>query len=219
MIDTHAFDTDQLGYNFFPPAAPHTVGHSQLKVVIRPAPTEAHYDPESLTCSVAGRFGGVEPLRVHHPWLLDTAYRVCAGHVTLDDRKGKRVTAFTFGGELHIEAADQRTVCRLTSPAPILHHPRLEDSLERRLGEEVEILFAERRAAWLGAEEQFERRLAQADPLALYYACLTALGEKFDCDVEREDDIDHALRHFLRAALAARSADAAMETPSLAEIV
>jgi len=83
----------------------------------------------------------------------------------------------------------------------------------------VEILFAERRAAWLGAEEQFERRLAQADPLALYYACLAALCQKFDCDMEREDDIDHALRHFLRAALAARSADAAIETPPLAEVV
>lgn len=218
MMNTELdYDSDQLGYSFYPPEAPYDFGHAQLKVVIRPEPTGEHYDPESLTCHVAGR-SGLEPLHVHHPWTLEQTYRVCAGHVTLDDRKGKQVVAFTFGGQLHIDAGPQRTICRLTSPVPILHHSASEAPLERRLSEEVEILLAERRAAWRD-EERFERRLAAADPEQLYWACLTALCEKFDCAPAWHEAVVDQLRRVLHTALSTRSSQLAQKVPPLAEVV
>jgi hypothetical protein len=212
-----AYDTDQLGYSFYPPEEPHDLGHARLKVVIRPEPTGKHYDPESLTCSIAGR-SGPEPLHVRHPWTLEPTYRVCAGHVTLDDRKGKQVVAFTFGGELRIDANPQRTICRLTSPVPILHHSPGESPLERRLSEEVEILLAERRAAYVD-EDRFERRLAAADPVQLYWACLAALCEKFDCAPDWHEAVVDQLRHILHTALATRLSKLALKIPPLAEVV
>lgn len=215
----HTRDTDELGYSFFPREEPHDIGHSELKVIIRPMPTERHYDPETLTCTIAPHSGGTETLRVHHPWVLDTTYRLCAGHVTLEDRKGKRVVAFTFGGELHIDSTERRTICRLISPTPILEHSQQRDSLELLLGEEAEILFAERRAAWLHNENEFDRRLANADPQQLYYACLAALRDKIDQWPEWEEPIHQEFKHFLHTALAPRSADAAIEIPALTDLL
>ncbi len=200
MLD-QAFDTHELGYSFFPPGEPHEIGHPQLQIIIRPTPTEKHFDPEIVTCTVAPTSGGTDELRVHHPWVSEPTYRVCAGHVLIEDRKGKQVAAFTFGGALHIDSNDQRTMCRLTSPAPILQCSLTSDPLEVMLGEEVEILFAERRAAWLHDEDAFDKRLAAADPLALYQACLRALRDKFEQFPKWEEPIIAKLIHFLHTTL------------------
>ena len=207
-------DTDELGYSFFPSDDPHDVGHPQLKVIIRPAPTGRHYDPEVITCTIAPASGGAEMLRVHHPWILADTYRVCAGHVILEDRKGKQVVAFTFGGELRIDSNQARTICCLTSPAPILEQSLMRDSLEVLLGEEVEILFAERRAAWLHDTNTLDKRLAAADPSALYRACLATLRAKFDQFPEWEEPIVEELIHFLHTTTLLRS-----DVPSLTDLL
>ena len=217
-------DAAELGYSFLPTAEPHDIGHAQLTVVIRPAPTEKHFDPEVAVCTVAvtsggTASGGVMPLRVHHPWILDTPYRVCAGHIRLEDRKGKQVTAFTFGGELHIDSDVHRTICHFTSPAPILEHSRQRDTLEVLLGEEVEILFAERRAAARNQADGFDHRLAAADPLQLYLACLSALRDKIDQWPAWEEPIHAEFKHFLHTTLENRSADAAIEIPALTDLL
>jgi hypothetical protein len=211
-------DAEELGYSFLPAEA-HEIGHAQLTVVIRPAPTEQHFDPEVAVCTVAAIGGGVSALRVHHPWVLDTPYRVCAGHIYLEDRKGKQVTAFTFGGTLHIDSDVHRTVFHFTSPAPILEHSRQRDTLEVLLGEEVEILFAERRAAARNQADGFDRRLAAADPLQLYLACLAALRTKIDQWPAWEEPIHLEFKHFLHTTLERRSGDAAIEIPALTELL
>jgi hypothetical protein len=171
-------EKDELGYSLSTSEDPAVPDDCQLKIVLRPIPTEQHFDPEIVTCSIASASGSVEDLRVHHPWLLGKTYRVCAGHVILQDRKGRQVTAFTFGGELRIESTEARTICRLLSPVSILDYSQ-PDSMAHLLGEEVEILLAERRAAWLHNPAALDRRLAEADPHSLYLACIAALREKF----------------------------------------
>ncbi len=212
-------DAAELGYCFLPAAEPHDIGHAQLTVIIRPAPTEKHFDPEVAVCTVAAIGGSVAPLRIHHPWVLDTPYRVCAGHIFLEDRKGKQVTAFTFGGELHIDSDVHRTVCHFTSPAPILEHSRQRDTLEVLLGEEAEILFAERRAAARNSDDGFDHRLAKADPLQLYLACLAALRAKIDQWPAWEEPIHLEFKHFLHTTLERRSGDAAIEIPALTDLL
>jgi hypothetical protein len=60
----------------------------------------------------------------------------------------------------------------------------------------VEILIAERRAAWSQDLETFERRLVSADPLTMYLACLKALDQKFDLLPHSSATLQH-LRYFL----------------------
>jgi hypothetical protein len=188
---------EQLGYCFHPPTAEHSLGYPQLDVVIRPTPTGEHFDPESVTCPVA-TVNGSSRLRVVHPWTQDNIYRVCAGEIDIEDVRGEHVKAFTFGGELRLDADARRTICQIISPAPLLEHARQTLSLEEHLIEEVLILFAERRVAQ--DEDVFERKLAAADPSQLYHACLVALNEKF-AHFPLTDDVHRRFKHFLHDAM------------------
>jgi hypothetical protein len=133
-------------------------------------------------------------LHVIHPWTQDTTYRIGAGEITIEDARHEVITAFTFGGVLQIDSDAPRTVCRLVSPAPLLEHARHALSLEEHLIEEVLILFAQRRALLNG--DVFESRLAAADPLLLYRACLVALRHKF-ADFPATDDLHRHFKQFL----------------------
>jgi hypothetical protein len=187
---------EQLGYCFHPPTAEHNLGYPQLDVVIRPTPTGEHFDPESVTCLVASA-GGASKLHIAHPWTQDNVYRVCAGEIDIEDVRQEHVKAFTFGGDLRIDSDARRTICQFTSPAPLLEHARHQVSLEEHLIEEVLILFAQRRA--VQDDDVFDRRLAAADPLQLYRACLAALDEKFS-DFPDIDDAHRRFKQFLRTA-------------------
>ena len=168
-----------LGYHFHPRRDPSDPGHPRLDVVLRPAPTQRHFDPERIRFSVVSDRQGIEFLTVHHPWRgwPGRRYRVCAGRVTWWDRKEKAIGALTLGGDLRVESTEACTTCVLISPAPII---RLVSgfSIPTLLALEMETLFAERRAAWIHDLEALDRRLAAADPHLLYRACLTALEEK-----------------------------------------
>jgi hypothetical protein len=144
-------------------------------------------------CFIATASGSAK-LRVTHPWTQDTAYRVCAGEIDIEDVRGQHVKAFTFGGELRLDSDERRTICQITSPAPVLEHARQALSLEEHLIEEVYILFAQRRAAQ--DDDVFDRRLAAADPLQLYHACLAALAEKF-AHFPLADDVQRRFKQFL----------------------
>lgn len=203
---------EHLGYCFHPPTAEHALGYPQLDVVLRPVPTCDHFDPEAVTCLTAAASGSIK-LHVAHPWTHDTTYRVCAGEIDIVDACGEHVTAFTFGGELRIDSDVRRTVCQIVSPVPLLEHARHTLSLEEHLIEEVQILFAERRATQ--DEDAFERKLAAADPVHLYHACLAALNEKF-ADFPLTDDVNRRLKHFLHDALHALANET---TPALADLL
>jgi hypothetical protein len=203
---------EQLGYCFHPPTAEHVLGYPQLDLVIRPAPTGEHFDPESVTCPVA-TINGSSRLHFVHPWTLANTYRVCAGEIDIEDVRHEHVKAFTFGGELRIDSDARRTVCQIVSPAPLLEHARQTLSLEEHLIEEVLILFAERRAAQ--DEDNFDRKLATADPVQLYRACLAALDEKF----AHFPATDDAHRHFKQFLHNARQPLADEVVPALADLL
>ena len=131
---------EQLGYCFHPPTAEHRLGYPQLDVVIRPTPTGEHFDPESVTCLTATANGSGK-LHVVHPWAQDNTYRVCAGEIDIEDARLEHVKAFTFGGDLRIDADARRTICQIISPVPLLEHARQSLSLEELFIEEVIILF------------------------------------------------------------------------------
>ncbi len=204
--------TSELGYHFYPKRYAHSPGHPRLDVVLSAKPSEEHYDPERLRVRVTSIHEGVEYITLHHPWHSKTTrYRMCAGRVTLWDRRGKEVAAFTFGGDLSIkpdEPGESHTTCTLTSSAPIILLTG-ELTTPRMLAEEAEILLARRRAAWEPNKKGYEQRLASADPLALYTACLETLSETLPTSQEEQED-EHVwqLGRFVRAEIGAlREAD------------
>ncbi len=184
------------GYYFHSREHLDSPGHPRLDVLLRSIPTRKHFDPEKLSIIVASEHRGTDFLRVHHPWPGQDQYRACAGHVILQDRKGKKVEAFTFGGDLRIESEEMLTACFLTSPAPILVLIGTS-SIPMLLAEETEIIFAERRADWEADRSTFKDRLTAADPFTLYCVCLEAMKEKFERYPSRGDEFIQQLVHFL----------------------
>lgn len=203
---------EQLGYCFHPPADPHDLGHPRLDVVIHAAPTGEHFDPESFICLVAAGDRSIS-LDVRHPWTQELTYRVCAGDVIIEDRDHERLKAFTFGGTLTINANSQRVVSCLTSPAPLLEYSPQPTVLEQLLIDEANILFAERRATQ--DEDAFAQRLAAADPVLLYRACLNALSAKFE-HFPAQDEPHQRFKRFLHNATSMPTGD---NIPTLAELL
>lgn len=185
-----------LGYDFHPATADRFPGHPQLDIFLRDEPTQRHFDPEQVHFEVAGS-GRPEVLTISHPWAGPHQHRICAGRIYIDDRKQKRVEAFSFGGTLEVTTKAAITICHLQSPAPIFD---LVDwnSLSTIIVAEAEVLLAERRADWDPKHPHtFEQHLATAVPLELYARCLIALHEKFAPHLENHDQLYHQLVHFV----------------------
>jgi hypothetical protein len=70
----------------------------------------------------------------------------------------------------------------------------------------VIILFAQRRA--VQDDDVFDRKLAAADPLQLYHACLAALDEKF-AHFPADDEVQRRFKQFLRTATSTFTAEIA----------
>jgi hypothetical protein len=172
-------DPFPFGYAFEPDCSPDAPAHSRLRVVLRAHPTHAHYDPEHVTLPIITRLREIEPLRVFHPWPADRAYTATLGRVILQDRVGKRVEAFTFGGSVTIDSEPEYVVLRLESPAPILAL-QFPASVSDHLVAAIEGLLAQRRAAhdMAGEPHQLEARLAELAPAVLYQACLRSLANQ-----------------------------------------
>jgi hypothetical protein len=179
MSDPEDFNEEEYGYFYHSREWSSSPGHPRLDVFLRSAPTEKHFDPVKMTIKVAVGGKDIEFIKVQHPWSLLERYHAYPGRVILQDRKGKIVEAFTFGGELRIESEEALTVGMLTSPAPILELTSTS-SIPSILAEETEIIFAERRAEWEPDHKTFIKKLIVADPFVLYCACLKYLKAKFD---------------------------------------
>jgi hypothetical protein len=197
-------DPFPFGYHFEPPAPPDHPGHRRLTVVLRPHPTERHYDPELAEWPIVTLLGELDRLAVFHPWPMSGEYRAAPGRVVLTDRKRKVVEAFTFGGTLQLEASAGLVVARLESPAPILPLLPPHDVAEL-LADEVEILIARRRAHWDEARQPYalDEHLARVDPLSLFQACLVELQRLFAATPAIFHDTQRRLAHYLRQELAA----------------
>jgi hypothetical protein len=196
-----------FGYAFDPPAPPDHPAHRRLTVVLRPHPTGRHYDPERAEWPIASPPAELDRLTVFHPWPVSGEQRAALGRVMLTDRTGKVVEAFTFGGALRITASEEHVVAVLESPAPIL--PLVPpQTVAEALVDEVEILLARRRAHWDSLAEPraaagFEERLARAEPLPLYLACLAALRSQLAATPTAFHDAEHRLASFVRREIAA----------------
>jgi hypothetical protein len=196
MSDQKDFNEKEYGYFFHSRERSSSPGHPQLDVFLRSVPTEKHFDPVNITINIATEEHDIEFIKVHHPWSLRENYRVCAGRVILRDRKGKKVEAFTFGGDLRIESEKALTTGILTSPAPLLELTSTS-SIASILAEETEVLFAERHAEWEPDHRTFIEKLIMADPLVLYCACLEYLKVKYEHTHYRDDEVSQHFAQFI----------------------
>lgn len=171
-------DLPKIGYLYHYPKLGHPTDTFRLDIFISSIPTEQHFDVLRAHLFVKTQRGEIERLSITHPWTYEKAARVCAGLVIMEDRKGKKEEAFTFGGQLKIDVKESQTVCVLVSSAPILEISGATP-MHSLFIDEVEILLAERRAAFENYHE-YETRLCSADPLSLYLACLEELIRKFE---------------------------------------
>ncbi|MCS7087076.1 MAG: hypothetical protein NZL91_00015 [Thermoflexales bacterium] len=185
-----------LGFALSPPVSVTDPGYPSLEVILLPEPTHQHYDPRQLTVVVA-YLGGTRVLDVRHPWHA-VQHRVCAGRIRLVDFVDKPMQFFCFGGDLAIESNEHYTRCVITSKAPILRWPD-EELPVSILASLCEVLLARRRAAWLSRPAEFEARLASADPVRLYVACLYALRQHLGAN--GVDDGRRGLRRLVSEAL------------------
>ncbi len=188
----------EIGYRFEPFADPRLPGHPKLQVVIYAQPTLQHYDPESIEVPIVTSSHHLESRLIRHLAPRHETLRVCAGTIIIRDRVNKEVEVFSLGGELSIDSHFDHTVCTLISPAPIFDLLS-EHSLSVLVAEEIEMLLAERRAAWAARPNLFDERLACAEPWLLFAACLKALSVRFAHHSVSIDDPDYHLIHFLRS--------------------
>jgi hypothetical protein len=176
----------EFGYYFKPPEYPQAPGSPCLEINIYEIPTLQHDDPEQVILKVVSNERFPEALAVTHPWSQENdAYRVCVGHVNLNDRKGKIVNAFTLGGKLIIQRYDDKTHCELESQAPILQTGKMFE-IPSLLADEIEIIIAQRAATWLPDLETHQKRLASMDPFTLYTSCLKKLENKYQTHEHQE---------------------------------
>jgi len=197
MSDQYKSNEKEYGYFFHPRERSDTPGYRQLDVFFHSVPTNKHFDPMNMTLNIAPEHNHIELIKIHHPWSLLEQYQVCAGRVILQDRKGKKTEAFTFGGNLRIKSEDELTIGVLTSPAPLLELVSTS-SISSIFAEETEILFAERRAEWEPDHTTFNKKMIKADPLTLYCVCLEALREKFEHSRLRDSENIHHFAHFIQ---------------------
>ncbi len=188
---------NKFGYWFYPPDSHHAPGGNRLDIIIKEIPTDQHFDPLLIYLPIISR-GGIETLKINHPWLFEKTYQACMGVVEMIDRKGTKEEAFTFGGNLTIHSKDEFTQLILESPAPIIDI-NAADQAKMLFVEEVEILLAERRAALLANKNAYECHLADVNPLNLYVTCVHTLIEKYEQMDHKEDPEIMEFLNFIRA--------------------
>lgn len=178
MVSSTSSLLPDLGFIFYPPKKADNPGHPQLDIILREKPTGRHIDPEQILVSTISKLTGIEIIKILHPWTGEKQQKICAGRIIVFDFNGKQIEAFTFGGTLSIDSSPDITLCRITSPAPILDL-KIETSVGAILTYEVEILLAEQQATLSDNPSHFEQWLTATDPLTLYNWVVRTLQEKF----------------------------------------
>ena len=168
----------KIGYLYHYPKIDEPTDKFRLDIFISSIPTEQHFDVLSTHVFVKTPKGAIERLTITHPWSYRTTANVSAGVVIMEDRKGKKEEAFTFGGKLNIVEQEMQTICVLKSSAPILEISAATP-LHKLFIDELEIILAKRQATYANHYD-YETLLCNADPFDLYRACLKELTEKFD---------------------------------------
>lgn len=175
----------KIGYLYHYPKIEEPKDRFRLDIFISSIPTEKHFDVIRCHVFVKTPKAVTERLTISHPWVYEKEAELCAGFIIMEDRKGKKEEAFTFGGQLNIEMKESYTVCTLLSSAPILEISAASP-LHRMFIDELEIIFAKTGAAHPNHDE-YELRLCETDPLELYQACIKELISKFEQFHQKDD--------------------------------
>lgn len=178
MTNTPKTFLPKIGYVYHYPRLDNPTELFRLDIYISPIPSEMHFDVKSVHLFTRTQVESIERLSISHPWSFEQTVHVCAGLVEMEDFKGKKEEAFTFGGRLRIDTQEAFTTCTLVSSAPIMEISGAS-LMGKLFVEEVEILLAERQAEYTLVHD-YEKRLAKADPLQLYLASLETLIQKFE---------------------------------------
>lgn len=170
-----------LGYVFVPFESRSSIGFHEMIVNITREPSESHFDPVEMSMRAAGQDTDfVEHHTIFHPYTFGSSLRLIPGKICIKDRKGKRVEVFCFGGTLTIDSKSDGTQCHLVSKPPILY-PNHAGVTVQDLEDEIQILLARRRAAWIArGEEAFETKMLEIDPSLLCAACLAEIVKEFN---------------------------------------
>ena len=168
------------GYYTLPKPHPDSLGHSGLLVAIRKESTGKHFDPQTLHLRLRDEYSGVRWRALS--WLspLEGPGHVCPGIVTLQDRSGKQVEFFTFGGSLEVTLEPEKMVYSLRSPAPVLELTAPKETVPDQLAAETEELLGRIEVKWGTDEKGFSQRLAEVDSLQFYLATLGSILHHYE---------------------------------------
>jgi hypothetical protein len=168
------------GYMFAASKYQPPLGHSRLDVYLSSQQLSRSFDAKKARFLVF-RQGSIRELLVVHPWISfegEQTIQVCPGRFKLSEYDEDVHYGFTWGGKLAITNENELTHCVLTSSAPILNlesDPHMAGSL---IANEIEMLMAERQAAWGLDENGFAERLAGVEPLALFASMLASINRQ-----------------------------------------
>lgn len=204
MAEKSQRELPEIGYLYHYPQLDHPTDIFRLDIFVSSVQTERHFDVLRTHFFVKAKGETITKLTVTHPWVYEQYARVCAGVVVLEDRKGKKEEAFTFGGHLKIDGQESQTVCRLVSSAPILEISSATQ-IHGFFVEELEIILAQLQARYAD-HKVYEKRLCNTDPYRLYLACLLELVEKIEGFQHKDENYQqllvylHSQEHRLAAA-------------------
>jgi hypothetical protein len=193
MAQNNGLQLPKIGYLFHYPDPDHPSEKFRLDVFITSQHTEKHFDVLNANFPAQTPREIVTNLKVFHPWEFEQQYRVCPGLVILEDHKGKKEQALTFGGYLSIESRDLHTVCILVSQAPIIQFHQNQHPQELFI-EEVEILLAEQRAHFHD-DSFYQQRVCDSDPLELFQSCIQTLIHKLENFKNRNESYSELLNY------------------------
>lgn len=213
-----------LGYIFYPGSS--YFGEERLDVILREEPTKEHFDPEKVHLKVTTS-SGIQSLDIHHPWHQLGKTHLCLGHIRVVDRYQKFIDVFSFGGWLEITAVStsssrattDKTICIITSPAPLLELTA-GNSTAILLANEIDVQLAQLRAQLNPRfPAEFDGKLATIEPFDFYVSCLSALRKKFAYNSIYFDPTRQRFKHKLNREIARLQHDNSWPTsiPTLAE--
>ena len=167
------------GYTFAPSAFHPPIGHPRLDIYLSDQVLNRSFDTRSVRF-LALLHDDIRELVVRHPWYLtelELPVRICPGRFKLVEQDGDIHYGLSLGGELNIVSEGAFTHCTLTSAAPIFNLRDEPSSPSAMIATEVEVILAEREAAWGLDRAGFTERLMRVDPFTLFVAMIRRFEE------------------------------------------
>jgi hypothetical protein len=149
---------------------PDRPGPARLLVAMRDAPTLRHFDPEAVEYWVSESGRGTRRTLTRETRVpIDTDFSW--GLIRIVDRLQVTNEYLTFGGRLSADLVEGAVIAVFTSPAPLLRRGGHSQGWDH--GAEALGAFFSRFLLAVDYAPGFERRAAEADPVARYAAFVT----------------------------------------------